>query len=172
VILTAVSTGLRLGELLGLQWHDVDLDGRVLNVRRQWARTNEYAEPKTEAALRRVPLSNEMTQFLRRRKEAAFGKGHASPEHPVFASRNGKALQHRNVTRRGFEPAAKHAEIHGVTFHSLRHAFASRMIHRGIEPVRLAKLLGHEDARMTLQRYAHLYEAQRGDDLVREAMAW
>ena len=129
---------------------------------------NEYSEPKTEAALRRVPISDEMTKHLAALK---LRSQFSQDDDPVFTALNGKPLQHRNVTRRGFEPAAKHAEVEGVTFHSMRHAFASRMIHRGIEPVRLAALLGHKDARVTLQRYTHVYNARRGDDLVREAMA-
>ena len=54
---TALFTGLRLGELLGLQWQDVDLHEGVIHVRRQHTRLGEYAPPKTKAALRRIPLS-------------------------------------------------------------------------------------------------------------------
>jgi integrase len=76
--------------------------------------------------------------------------------------REGTPLGHRNITRRGFEPAAAKAEIDGVTFHDMRHAFASRMIARGIEPVTLAKLMGHEE---------HLWDRARTDDTVRQAMS-
>jgi integrase len=75
------------------------------------------------------------------------------------------------VTRRGFEPAAAHAGLTDVTFHDLRHAFASRMIARGIEPVTLAKLMGHEDIRQTLNTYTHLWDRERTDEAVRRAMA-
>jgi integrase len=51
-----------MGELLGLQWQDVDLHEGVLHVRQQWTRLAEYAPPKTKAALRRIPLSDEMTK--------------------------------------------------------------------------------------------------------------
>jgi integrase len=61
----AVKTGLRLGEILGLQWQDVNFKRRELGVRRQWTRTGEFAEPKTKAALRRVPLSDDVVTFLR-----------------------------------------------------------------------------------------------------------
>jgi site-specific recombinase XerD len=97
---------------------------------------------------------------------------YSGDEHPVFVSRTGKPLGHRNATRRGFQPAAERAGIAGVIFHSMRHAFASRMISRGIEPVALASLMGHEDARITLSRYAHVYDKRRTDDAVRQAMAW
>jgi integrase len=168
LIRTALFTGLRLGELLGLQWQDIDLHEGVVHVRRQWTRTNEYAPPKTEAALRRIPLSDEMARFLRDFKMRSRHSGDEA--RPVFASRNGKPLQHRNVTRRGFEPAAEHAGIEGVSFHSMRHAFASRMIHRGISSLVLARLMGHESSAITERRYIHLFDKERTDDAVRVAM--
>jgi integrase len=70
-----------------------------------------------------------------------------------------------------FEPAAALAEIDGVSFHSLRHAFASRMISPGISATVLARLMGHESSVITERRYIHLFDAQRTDDAVRIAMA-
>lgn len=165
---TALYTGLRLGEVLGLTWAGIDLDEGALYVRRQWTRLGEYAPPKTSAALRRVPLAPDMVRDLRKLK---LSSRFSQAEHPVFASRTGQPLAHRNATRRGFEAAATEAKIEGVSFHSMRHAFASRMINRGIEPVALAHLMGHEDARITLSRYFHLYDRQRTDDAVRQAMS-
>lgn len=63
LIRIALSTGLRLGELLGLTWVDIDLDEGVLHVRRQWTRLGEYAPPKTSAAIRRVPLSADVVSY-------------------------------------------------------------------------------------------------------------
>ena len=62
----------------------------------------------------------------------------------VFPSKSGAPLSHRNVQSRGFDAAARLAGIDGVSFHSLRHAFASRMIFRGTSPSLLARLMGHE----------------------------
>jgi integrase len=167
LIRVALYTGLRLGELLGLQWQDIDLREGVLYVRRQWTRTGEYAAPKTKAGLRRVPLSEDLTKYL-----AAFKlrSSHSGDTDPVFASRNGKPLSHRNVTRRGFEAAVKLAGIEDVSFHSMRHAFASRMIHRGITSTVLAALMGHESSAITERRYIHLFNKQRTDEFVRAAM--
>ena len=164
----ACFTGLRLGELLGLRWEDVDLQEGVLHVRRQYTRLGEYGPPKTKAALRRIPLPPDLVRFLRERR---IGSSYSRDEHPVFAARNGKPLSHRNATRRGFEKAAEHAGIDGVSFHSMRHAFASRMIHRGISSTVLAKLMGHESSAITERRYIHLFDQQRTDDVVRQAMA-
>jgi integrase len=68
-----------------------------------------------------------MVKFLTTLK---LGSDYSRDDQPVFASRDGTPLGHRNVTRRGFEGAAKEAGIDGVSFHSMRHACASRMIDR------------------------------------------
>jgi hypothetical protein len=99
-----IFTGLGLGELLGLQWQDVDLHEGVLHVRRQWTRMYEYGPPKTRAGFRRIALSSEIKQML---AELNLRSSFSAGDQPVFASRNGKPLGHRNVTRRGFEPVAK-----------------------------------------------------------------
>jgi integrase len=129
----------------------------------------EYAEPKTRAALRRVPLSPDMVSYLREYKLRAE---YSQDGDPVFASKFGTPLTHRNATRRGFEKAAEQAGIEGVSFHSMRHAFASRMIDRGISSTVLAKIMGHESSAITESRYIHLFDRQRTDDAVREAMTW
>ncbi len=88
------------------------------------------------------------------------------PRRPQRARR--RLVEH--ATRRGFEPAAQHAEIEGVTFHSMRHAFASRMIDRGISSTVLARLMGHESSTITERRYIHLFDKERTDETVRRAM--
>jgi integrase len=165
---TAVFTGLRLGELLGLQWQDVDLHESVLHVRRQWTRLGEYAPPKTKAAVRRVPLSVELTRSLAAVK---LRSRYSGDRDPVFAARSGRPLGHRNATGRGFAPAAAKAGIEDVSFHSMRHAFASRMISRGINSTVLAALMGHESSTITERRYIHLFDQQRTDEQVRQAMS-
>jgi integrase len=166
---TALATGLRLGELLGLTWADVDLQVNELHVRRQWTRLGEYGLPKTRAARRRIPLSPDVAADLAKHK---LSSRHSKDGDPVFASRSGRPLGHRNATNRGFEPAAREAGLEGVSFHSMRHAFASRMIDRGISSTVLAALMGHESSAITERRYIHLFDRQRTDDVVREAMAF
>jgi integrase len=165
---TAIYTGLRLGELLGLQWQDVDLEENVLHVRRQWTRSRELAEPKTPKALRRVPLSTDMTALLRRHRLASR---FSMNEHFVFASKIGGALAHRNVQRRGFEAARNEAGIEGVTFHDLRHAFASIAAHRGVPVNVLSNVMGHSNIGVTQQVYMHLYNRKEAEDAFRTAMA-
>jgi integrase len=163
------ATGLRIGELLGLRWQDIDLDEGALHVERQWTRKGVYGPPKTATSVRRIPLSSSVVAFLREHRARAFARGHARPEDPVFASRDGTPLSHRNVTSRGFAPAARLAAL-PVSIHNCRDAFASRMIARGVDVVTLSKLMGHANPRITLEVYSHLYDRQRTDEAVREAM--
>lgn len=168
LLLLTARLGLRLGEVLGLKWADFDKDEGTLVIERQWTRLGEYAPLKTAAARRRIPLSEELNDEL---IALRLRSRHSGDDGPIFASRSGRPLTHRNVTRRGFEAAAKRAKIDGVSFHKLRHAAASRLINAGLSPVVVAKVLGHTDATVTLRVYAHLFDRQRTDEAVRLALA-
>ena len=76
-----------------------------------------------------------------------------------------------NFMSRVFRPAARRAQIDGLTFHDLRHTCASLMIAAGANPLEVAAQLGHKDARLVLQRYGHLYpgEMDRYADRLDEA---
>jgi integrase len=168
LIRTAVFTGLRLGELLGLQWGDVELDNGVLHVRRQWTRMGELAAPKTKKGLRRVPLTAELVRRLREHKLAS---SFSQDGDFVFASLTGGPLSHRNVQRRGFEPARDLAELDSsVTFHDLRHAFASIAASRGIPVNVLSEIMGHSNIGVTQQVYIHLFGRDQAEDAFRKAM--
>lgn len=160
--------GLRLGEVTGLQWRDFDREARVLRVERQWTRAGEYAPPKTASAVRRIPLSDDVVSFLAAHRLRSEFSG---DEEPIFASRNGTPLTHRNVTRRGFEAARDTAGLPGrLTFHDLRHAAASRLIAAGLSHVAVASVLGHADSSITLRVYAHLFDRERTDESIRAAL--
>jgi integrase len=159
--------GLRLGEVTGLRWEDFDKTARTLRVERQWTRWGEYGPTKTPAGVRTLPLSDDLVRFL---VALRLKTPHSRDSDPIFASRNGTPLNHRNTTRRGFEQAAKTAGIEGVSFHDLRHAAASRLIDAGLSPVAVADFLGHEDSTVTLRVYAHVWNRQKTDEAVRAAM--
>ncbi len=94
--------GLRIGEVLGLRWEDFDKNASALRVRRQWLRSGEYGPTKTPAGVREIALPHSLRdELIALRLRSAFSQD----ADPIFASRNGTPLGHRNVTRRGFEPA-------------------------------------------------------------------
>jgi integrase len=169
ILYMAIRTGLRLGELLGLIWSNVDLDEGVLYVRQQWTKYSEITPPKTKKSRRRVPLAPEEVTYLKRLKVASkFSRD----EDYVFGSRKGTPLSHRNVQRRGFETARDLAELsEEITFHYLRHAFASLAAHRGVPVTVLSAVMGHSTVAVTQKIYLHLYNRDAVEDAYRKAMS-
>ncbi len=133
-VLLAMNTGLRRGELLSLRWSDVDLQGRMLTIRAEQAKSGKQ---------RHVPLNTEATDVLTRwstqRCEGAL----------VFLPDDVKTAWNRLLVR---------AKITGFRFHDLRHHFASKLVTKGVDLNTVRELLGHADIKMTL-RYAHLAPA-------------
>ena len=82
-------TGLRLGEVLGLQWRDFDKDTSHLTVARQWTRDDGYAPPKTKAGNRRIPLPADLRDDL---IALCLRSRYSQDEHAIFASREGGPL--------------------------------------------------------------------------------
>jgi integrase len=169
LIRTAVYTGLRLGELLGLTWADVDFDRAEIHVYRQWTTGGGFSEPKTPSAVRRVVLAPDLVRFLREHK----ARSRFSTETDfVFASKRGTPLGHRNVCR-SFTEITEKAGLDGeprFTFHSLRAVYAALMIERGITSTVLASQMGHADSGVTERKYIHLFNRVRTDEAVRAAV--
>jgi integrase len=168
---TAVFTGLRVGEILGLQWADVDLDAGTFNVRRQVTQRGDITEPKTRKSRRRVVLSPDMVKQLTAHKlQSPF----SLDEDFVFASGSGEPLSYRNVTARGFSKAVRLAGLNEegkprLRFHDLRHGYASMMIAQGLSSTDVAAQMGHAHSGITESIYMHQFDAQRTDDRVRRA---
>jgi integrase len=158
VIATAIFTGLRLSELLGLWWGDVDLDGGVLHVRRQLARTGSYTEPKTANSARSVLLTPSLVALLREHKVACT---RTAPDDTVFATESGRPMYYRNVTHGlalGVERAGINREPYpSLRFHDLRHTYASLLIAQGLNVFFVSRQLGHALPRTTLDIYTGLF---------------
>jgi integrase len=107
----------------------------------------------------------DLVRLLLEQKMAAVDK-----TGPVFASGAGGRLSHRNVERRGFDPAATDASLEGVTFHDLRHAYGSRLASKGLTARAIADAMGHRRT-ATTEIYIQRFNGPQADDKVREAMA-
>ena len=151
-------SGLRLSELLGLTWSQIDLRGDVIRVRHQMGRDGTRRRLKTAAARRDVIMMSQLARELRRLRLASPFSG---DDDLVFCSTTGKTIGHRNLTARGLEKATRQAGLERVTFHVLRHTFASILIAQGHDPVFVSRQLGHTNAAITLKVYAHLFDAER-----------
>jgi len=164
----AVHTGLRQGELLGLKWSDVDLDGRRLSVRRALKVTEgglDFGPPKNKASRRSVPLSKSAASALSahrlRQNEERLRLGDLWEDYDlVFPNRVGRPLDHNNFYYREYKVLLKRAGLQekGFTFHSLRHTFATALLMRGEHPKVVQSLLGHSSITQTMDTYSHLLE--------------
>jgi integrase len=157
-------SGLRLSELLGLTWGDIDFRGETIRVRSQMGRNGKRRALKTAAARRDVILMSQLAGALRRRRLAS---PFSADSDLIFCTATGQTIGHRNLTARGLERAAKRAGLRGVTFHVLRHTFASILIAQGHDPVFVSRQLGHANAAITLKVDAHLFDAERHADQAR-----
>ncbi len=132
----ALNTGMRQGEILALQWHDVDFCRGTLVVM-----TSKNRERRT------IPLNHVVYDLLSRKRAAGEQDG------LVFVTGQGNDLKARYLVRI-FTKVRNHAGLTDFRFHDLRHTFASRLVQKGIDLYRVQLLLGHKTGIMT-QRYAH-----------------
>ena len=155
-VLCALRTGLRHGELLGLQWGDIDWQGRFIVVRRNIVKGIETS-PKSHQR-RRVDMSTQLFKTLlawrRLQRKRWIKKGKPLPPQ-VFASLEGTPLEERNV-RHVFTRILEKAELRQIRIHDLRHTFASLLLQQGESIVYVKEQLGHASIQITVDTYGHL----------------
>lgn len=144
LVLLAMNTGLRRGELFGLMWGDVNLPSALLTVTAGNAKSRKA---------RHVPLNAEALDVLKRWKGQDDGEG------LVFPGAGGARLTNVNKSWAGL---VEDAALPGFRFHDLRHDFASKLVMAGVDLNTVRELLGHADIAMTL-RYSHLAPAKLAD---------
>jgi integrase len=163
IIATMVFTGLRIAEVLGLRWEDIDRGRGYIHVRGQLTRSRERADHgKTAAARRSVVLIRELDSLL---LEHRMRSPYKVATDFVFTSADGRARGHR-TTSRGIERALARAGFdEGISSHNFRHTFASHMI-VGMkeEAVTVSRMIGHKKPSFTQDVYSHLFDEAKHDD--------
>jgi integrase len=162
--LLAVSTGMRLGELLGLHWADVDLDDSSLRVvstlRRVPGQAPSFGPPKTQKSRRRVELGPSVVEALSRHRMAQSDERWRAGQlwedfDLVFPTHTGRPWLASNVTRT-FGPLLERAGLPAIRFHDLRHTAATLMLGRGVHAKIVSDMLGHASISITLDTYSHV----------------
>jgi integrase len=159
----AVTAGLRIGELLGLKWEDIDLDAETLHVRRTRSQAKagpSFTTPKNGKG-RSLRLTRRAVEVLRSHKAAQNTErlklGDLWEKNDlVFCTTAGRPLDFRNVATGSFKPLLKAAGLTDIRFHDLRHTCATLLLSRGHHPKLVQELLGHASVAMTLDRYSHV----------------
>lgn len=160
----ALRTGLRKGELLGLQWEDLDLRTGTASIRRSLQRTRTggltHLPTKTRASERRIALPTECIHSLKEHRERQEKEREtAGPDWRdsglVFTTPTGGPLDPANLTRR-FRSFLGRAGLRRVRFHDLRHSTATLLLEQGIDLVVIKELLGHSHIGVTAGVYAHV----------------
>lgn len=172
-LITLLGTGLRVGELIALQWSDVDLQEGILRVSRSASRVSRgdghteivIDEPKTLSGRRTIPLPapvlEAVKEWRRRQAEERLQSGeHWHDTGLVFTGYLGVMLDRSNI-RRSLDRLCRQAGIPHVGIHALRHTFATRMLEAGVPARIVQEMLGHSRVAVTLDIYTHVLPDQK-----------
>jgi integrase len=159
------ATGLRISELIALQWRHlrIDQDQPHVRVRRQLYR-ERIQPPKSKYGRRNVPLDPRMASELRKLRMAT----NPADDDLVFSSGVGTPLRPNNLHRRVLTPVAEKVGAPWASFHTFRHTCASMLFAQGRSVVQVQRWLGHHSATFTLATYVHLLPGEVVEPLTLE----
>lgn len=152
-VLLSLYTGLRVGEVCGLMWSDINFEKSILSVRRTVQRIRIGAHktriiadnPKSRTSRRVIPIPRFLMKLLR--------ESRSNDNHYVLSDSE-IIIEPRTLQRR-FKSIMKKADLPSVSYHSLRHAFATNCLQAGFDVKTLSEILGHASVETTLNRYVH-----------------
>lgn len=156
LFLLALTSGMRKGEILGLQWNDVDTKQGIVSVKRTavWAQRNLYLKdtPKTESSIRTIQIPEQTSKALKRWKLACP----ANPMNLVFPSPKTNGILYPNSLDKAFQKAIRGASVPMISFHGLRHTFATTLLANNVNPKIVQEMLGHATIKTTMDTYSHV----------------
>ena len=190
-----LETGLRVGEIGGLKWDDIDFDMGFLYVKRTLLQNKEkggfyFGNPKSKTSKRKVPLTERAKAILENQRQLQFKLKKQSRqwdnswEELVFTTTNGKPVGYStfqttitrmvnniNKDREAEKLGQEYETFEHCYMHSLRHTFATRCIEKGVQPKTLQKILGHSSLKMTMDLYVHVTDEHISCELEKMNMA-
>ncbi|MEN8231435.1 MAG: site-specific integrase [Thermodesulfobacteriota bacterium] len=155
--LCAFRTGMRLGELLGLRWGDIDWNSKFIEVQRSF-KNGKISSTKT-GRVRRVDMSDHLVETLKKlytaRKKEALQTGRGAVIETVFHNSSEEPIT-QNSIRNVYKRILRKAELREFRVHDVRHTYASLLLSNGESPVYVKEQLGHSSIKMTVDIYGHL----------------
>lgn len=169
----AIVTGMRQGELLGLQWKNVDLDKGIIKVVQNQKRLPSgklvFGKPKTKTSIRSIKIGEESIEVLqnqekriKREREDDRVKHIWKEMDMVFPSTIGTPIDPTNILKK-FRKALIKAGLPRIRFHDLRHTAAAIMLNNGVDLFIAYKRLGHAKPSITLDVYGHLLNTAQNE---------
>lgn len=167
-------TGLRIGELLGLKWEDIDFQKSELKIRRILQRCKNYDsnlktstsiffdEPKTKKSKRTIPLPPNAIEDLRKWMERQ--QSETGNTEYVVTDQQGKYIE-QSTFKKYYNRMLDKCSITGITFHALRHTFATHALEKGMDKKVLSEILGHASVSFTLDTYAHVLNTFKRENM-------
>jgi integrase len=156
LFLLALTSGMRKGEILGLQWDDVDTKQGIVSVKRTavWAQRNLYLKdmPKTESSIRSIQIPEQTSKALKRWQLACP----ANPLNLVFPSPKTNGILYPNSLDKAFQKSVRNAGVPMISFHGLRHTFATTLLANNVNPKVVQEMLGHATIKTTMDTYSHV----------------
>jgi integrase len=163
-IYLTLQTGIRIGELSALRWSDIDLQQKILHVRRSLSRIREAdslgkktqlleGPPKTQSSVRDIPLTNEMTKLLEEHFMMVV-KTEPIASRAYLMTGKKEPMESRTIQNH-FKACLRDCGIADINYHALRHTFASKCAQAGFDAKTLSEILGHSTVSITLNRYVH-----------------
>lgn len=167
----AIYTGMRRGEILGLKWSDIDFVNKTIHVERSLAYIPKkgyiLTSTKTRKSNRIIPISDMVVKALvNYRKQQEIWKEQLGEQYQeedlVICTETGSKQDPRNVLR-ALKRLITISNVTQIRFHDFRHTHASILISKGVDVVKVSKRLGHANAKITLETYAHLIPNEDND---------
>ena len=177
-----LATGLRLGELLGLRWEDIDIKKNLLSVRRTLNRLPKVdyngtgnstevviQEPKTKNSVRSIPLMQVILNDLLQWKNVQLADARTAEDLYtdsgfIVTNQTGGYIEPRTF-KDYYDEMLQAAGLGHYTFHALRHTFATRALEQGMNAKTLSTLLGHYSVSFTLDTYTHVLDSQKHEEM-------
>lgn len=156
-VLLSLETGMRIGEVAGLKWSDIDFVNQTITIRRTLQRVSTSSEgakktriiegkPKSETSERTIPLANTLLKRLLLEKKKSQSD---------YVVSNGAGYTDPRTIRYQFKRLLEQLKLPICSFHALRHSFATRCLEKGINIAVISSLLGHSSIKMTLDIYTN-----------------